>query len=173
VRRREFLGVVATFPWTLAARAQQPAVLVVGFLRSSPLADATEFIAAFHRSAGRRLRRRAERPAVSAIGGNQPERLAALLAELIHRPVGVIVGNAVAMLAAKYATATVPIVSAAGGNPVRDGLVASLAATNPAPRQLLTIASVARMSAAHCAHRHSQPAYRCVHPGCCCIGAMT
>ncbi|MEA2951795.1 MAG: hypothetical protein QOJ96_1315, partial [Alphaproteobacteria bacterium] len=57
---------------------------------------------------------------------NQPERLTALLAELIQRPAGVLVGNAVAMLAAKAATATVPIVFAAGGDPVRDGLVTSM-----------------------------------------------
>jgi putative ABC transport system substrate-binding protein len=127
MRRREFLGVVATFAWPLAARAQQPAAPVVGFVRTTPLADATEFIAAFRKGLkdegfvdGQNVRlelRSAE---------NQPERLQALLAELIHRPVGVIVGNAVAMLAAKDATATVPIVFAAGGDPVRDGLVASL-----------------------------------------------
>ena len=127
MRRREFLGGVATFAWPLAARAQQPAVPVVGFVRTTPLADATGFIAAFRKGLldegfvdGQNVRlelRSAE---------NQPERLTALLAEMIHRPVGVIVGNAVAMLAAKEATATVPIVFAAGGDPVRDGLVANL-----------------------------------------------
>ena len=127
MRRREFLGGVATFAWPLAARAQQPAVPVVGFVRTTALADATEWIAAFRKGLqdegfadGQNVRlelRSAE---------NQPERLAALLAELIQRPVGVLVGNAVAMLAAKDATATVPIVFAAGGDPVRDGLVASM-----------------------------------------------
>jgi putative ABC transport system substrate-binding protein len=127
MRRREFLGGVATFAWPLAARAQQPAAPVVGFLRTTALADATEWIAAFRKGLkdegfvdGQNVRlelRSAE---------NQPERLAALLAELIQRPVGVLVGNAVAMLAAKDATATVPIVFAAGGDPVRDGLVASM-----------------------------------------------
>jgi putative ABC transport system substrate-binding protein len=102
-------------------------VPVVGFVRTTALADATEWIAAFRKGLkdegfvdGQNVRlelRSAE---------NQPERLAALLAELIQRPVGVLVGNAVAMLAAKDATATVPIVFAAGGDPVRDGLVASM-----------------------------------------------
>jgi putative ABC transport system substrate-binding protein len=127
MRRREFLGGVATLAWPLAARAQQPAAPVVGFLRTTPLADAAGFIAAFRKGLldegfvdGQNVRlelRSAE---------NQPERLTALLAELIHRPVGVLVGNAVAMLAAKDATATVPIVFAAGGDPVRDGLVTSM-----------------------------------------------
>ena len=127
MRRREFLGMVASFAWPLAARGQQPAVPVVGFLRTTPLADAAGFIAAFRKGLldegfvdGQNVRlelRSAE---------NQPERLTALLAELIHRPVGVLVGNAVAMLAAKAATATVPIVFAAGGDPVRDGLVTSM-----------------------------------------------
>jgi len=127
MRRREFLDGVASFALPLAARAQQPAVPVVGFVRTTALADATEWIAAFRKGLkdegfvdGQNVRlelRSAE---------NQPERLAALLAELIQRPVGVLVGNAVAMLAAKDATATVPIVFAAGGDPVRDGLVASM-----------------------------------------------
>jgi putative tryptophan/tyrosine transport system substrate-binding protein len=127
MRRREFLGGVASFAWPLAARAQQSAAPVVGFLRTTPLADATEMIAALRVGLkdegfvdGQNVRlelRSAE---------NQPERLAALLAELIDRPVGVLVGNAVAMLAAKDTTATVPIVFAAGGDPVRDGLVASM-----------------------------------------------
>jgi putative tryptophan/tyrosine transport system substrate-binding protein len=52
--------------------------------------------------------------------------LPALVDELIHRPVALIVGDAVAMLVAKSATTSVPIVFAAGGDPVGEGLVASL-----------------------------------------------
>ena len=57
---------------------------------------------------------------------NQVDRLPALVADLLQRPVALIAGNSTAMLVAKSATTTVPIVFAGGGDPVQDGLVASL-----------------------------------------------
>jgi putative tryptophan/tyrosine transport system substrate-binding protein len=57
---------------------------------------------------------------------NQFDRLPALVADLLHRPVVVIVGNFNSALAAKAATTTVPIVFTTGGDPISDGLVSSL-----------------------------------------------
>ena len=57
---------------------------------------------------------------------NHIDRVPALVAELIRRPVAVLIGNVAPALAAKAATTTVPIVFVSGGDPVRDGLVDSI-----------------------------------------------
>src|ERR1700675_5011239 len=128
MRRRQFIGLIGgAAAWPLAARAQQPGVPVVGFLRSTPLVNATELITAFRQ--GLKEAGLVEGQSVviefrSAEGLR--DRLPALVADLIRRPVVVIAGDAVSMLAAKAATTSVPIVFAAGGDPVKEGLVASL-----------------------------------------------
>jgi putative ABC transport system substrate-binding protein len=129
MRRRDFIaclgGVAVT--WPLAARAQQPALPVVGFLRSASLADAASLVTAFRQGL----------KDVGFVEGNNvalelrsaeghADRLPALAAELIQRPVTVFIGNTPAARAAKAATTTVPIVVVTGYDPVNDGLVASL-----------------------------------------------
>jgi putative tryptophan/tyrosine transport system substrate-binding protein len=131
MQRRDFitlLGGAAT--WPLAARAQQPtAAAALGYLDSGA-SDFDVFPgrhAAFRQSlsdAGFILGRNLAIEYRWAEGHN--ERLAALAAELVHRPVAAIFANGVAAaLAAKEATRTIPIIFATGGDPVQLGLVAS------------------------------------------------
>jgi putative tryptophan/tyrosine transport system substrate-binding protein len=132
IRRRELLvtlgGAVAA--WPLAARAQQPTMPVVGFLRDASLPTslpASDRVAAFHQGMRETGYVEGQNVAIeyrSAEG--QTDRLPLLVAELLRRQVALIVGNTPSALAAKTATTTVPIVFVIGGDPVSDGLVASL-----------------------------------------------
>jgi ABC-type uncharacterized transport system substrate-binding protein len=129
MRRREFiifLGSAAT-AWPLTTRAQQPALPIVGFLRSEPLGDAMHLVAAFRtglKEAGFTEDQNVILELRSAEG--HADRLTALVGELIHRPVAVIVANSLAAVAAATATSRVPIVFATGTDPVQDHLVTTL-----------------------------------------------
>ncbi len=128
MRRRDFiaaLGGVAALP--LAARAQQQAMPVIGFFRTASLSDATQLVTAFRQGLKEAGFIEGQNVAIEYRSGEgHPERVPALLADWIRRPVAVIAGNTTAMLVAKAATTTVPIVFAGGGDPIRDGLVTSL-----------------------------------------------
>src|SRR5262249_16807217 len=128
MQRREFIillgGTAAA--WPLTARAQQPAMPTVGFLRAT-LADVPHWVTAFQQGleeAGFVERQNAAMESRS--GTNRRDGRATRGAVLIPQPGAVIVGSTDAALAAKAATATVPIVFASGSDPVRNGLVASL-----------------------------------------------
>ena len=129
IGRRELLAAIggAAAAWSSAARAQQPAMPVVGFLRSASLADVAHLVAAFRRGLQETGYTEGQNVAIEYRSAEDHlDRLPALVDDLIRRSVAVIVGNHNAALAAKAATTAVPIVVVTGADPVRDHLVASL-----------------------------------------------
>src|SRR6202051_4081075 len=129
MRRRELimlLGGAATI-WPRGARAQQPAMPVVGFVRSTSLAPFQNLVVAFGDGLKEAGFVAGQNVAIEyRYAENQRDRVPALVAELLGIPVAVLVVNSGAAAAAKAATTTVPIVFVAGADPVKDGLGASL-----------------------------------------------
>jgi len=131
VRRRELnllLGAVAALPFV--ARAQQKAMPVIGWLGSTSPGPYAPFVAAFHQGLGEAGYVEGQNVAIEyhwAEGSY--DRLPAMAAELVGRKVDLIAASSgnVSALAAKNATATIPIVFASGGDPIGDHLVAGLA----------------------------------------------
>jgi putative tryptophan/tyrosine transport system substrate-binding protein len=123
VRRREFITLLggAAAAWPLGARAQQPAMPVVGFLPSRPY-----FMTAFRQGLKEAGFIEGQEVAIEYRSAEDQTRVPLLVADLLRRQVALIVGNTPSALAAKAATTTVPIVFVTWGDPVRDGLVANL-----------------------------------------------
>jgi len=128
MKRREFISLMGVASaWPLAARAQ-PAIPLVGFLNSASPDAFADRLRAFHQGLKDTGFVEGENIAIAyRWAENQFDRLPELAAELVRLKVKVIAVNLVAVLPAKEATASIPIVFVTNEDPVRAGLVASLA----------------------------------------------
>src|SRR5262249_1435639 len=128
LKRREFITLIsgAAAAWPLAAGAQQRAIPIIGWLRAGRPAPADR-LAAFRQGLNDLGYIEGRNVAVERRDSDQYDRLPELASELVRDQVtAVFADNLAAAVSARAATATIPIVFAVGGDPVRDGLVTSL-----------------------------------------------
>ena len=131
MKRREFITLLggAAVTWPLVARAQQSTMPVIGYLDGAATSQRTEFVAAFRQGLKEAGFVEGQNVAIefrSADG--KAERLPDMAADLVRRQAAVILstGGGPSIMAAKAASPTTPIVVVFGGDPVREGLIASL-----------------------------------------------
>jgi putative ABC transport system substrate-binding protein len=128
LHRREFLTLLGgATAWPLAARAQRPALPVVGFVNAGSPEAYAPYVTGFRRGLRETGYVEGENVAIEfRWASGQYDRLPEMVAELVRRPVAVIVANTPASQFAKAATTTIPIVFATAADPVQAGLVQSL-----------------------------------------------